>query len=72
MAGSVVAADAFLNRDTRDSLSPSERSYLNDSFKYTGGGLALTAFAARAMFRNGLALRVMSANPCEYMGFVSH
>ena len=72
MAGAVVGTDAILNRETRDTLSPGERSYLNDSFKYTGVGLALTAFAARAMFRNGLALRVMSANPCEYMGFVSH
>ena len=39
---------------------------MNDAFQYTGAGLAITAVAARAMFRNGFAFRVMSANPCEY------
>ena len=55
----------FLNRETRDSLSQAERSYLNESFTYTGGGLALTAIAARSMFRAGLPFRIMAANPCE-------
>ena len=55
-----------MNRETRDALSPTEKSYLNESFKYTGGGLAITALVARSMFRNGFAFRVMSANPCEY------
>jgi len=32
---------------------------------YTGGGLAVTALAARSMFRAGLPLRLMAANPCE-------
>jgi hypothetical protein len=59
--------EAFLNRDTRDSLTVAERSYLHDSFKYTGGGLVLTALAARSMFRAGLPFRIMSANPCEYL-----
>ena len=67
VAGAIVATDAVLNRETREALSPVEKSYLNDSFKYTGGGLALTALAARAMFKNGLALRVMTTNPCEYL-----
>ena len=58
-------ADAFLNRNTNGGLSPAERSYLNDSFKYTGGGLVLTALAARSMFKSGFAVRVMSANPCK-------
>lgn len=62
----MVVVNAFLNRDTRDSLSAAEQSYLHDSFKYTGGGLVLTALAARTMFKSGIALRIMSANPCNY------
>ena len=68
VAGTVVAVNVFLNRETRDSLTPAERSYLNDSFKYTGGGLVLTAIAARSMFRSGFAFRVMSANPWLVLG----
>jgi hypothetical protein len=56
-----------LNRETRDALSVVEKSYLNESFQYTGGGLAITAIAARAMFKNGFAYRVMAANPCKLM-----
>lgn len=41
-----------------------EQSYLHESFMYTGGGLALTALAARSLFKSGFAFRVMSANPC--------
>ena len=55
----------FLNRETRDGLSAAETSYLNESFQYTGGGLLLTALAARSLFRSGAAVRIMSANPCE-------
>jgi hypothetical protein len=33
---------------------------------YTGGGLAVTALAARSMFRAGLPFRLMAANPCEF------
>lgn len=65
VVGTIVGVEVFLNRDTRDSLSISERSYLHDAFKYTGGGLVLTALAARGMFRAGLPFRIMSANPCE-------
>ena len=32
---------------------------------YTGGGLAVTALAARSMFKAGLPFRLMAANPCE-------
>ncbi len=64
----MVAVNVFLNRETRDGLTPAERSYLNDSFKYTGGGLILTALAARSMFRSGFAFRVMSANPWLVLG----
>ncbi|KAH9044345.1 Bax inhibitor family protein [Lactarius pseudohatsudake] len=68
IAGTVVGVEAFLNRDTRDSLTANERSYLHDSFKYTGGGLVLTALAARGMFRAGLPFRIMAANPWLVLG----
>jgi hypothetical protein len=68
VVGTIVGVEVFLNRDTRDSLSVAERSYLHDSFKYTGGGLVLTALAARSMFRAGLPFRIMAANPCENFG----
>jgi growth hormone-inducible transmembrane protein len=68
VAGTIIGVEAFLNRDTRDSLTGAERSYLHDSFKYTGGGLVLTALAARGMFKAGLPHRIMSANPCEHIG----
>jgi len=64
VAGVVVILDTAFNRETRDSLTPAERSLLNDSFKYTGGGLALTALAARSLFQSGFAFRIMSVNPC--------
>jgi FtsH-binding integral membrane protein len=68
VAGTIVGVEVFLNRDTRDDLSVAERSYLHDSFKYTGGGLVLTALAARSMFRAGLPFRIMSANPWLVLG----
>lgn len=68
VAGSVILVQGFLNRETRDGLSPVESSYLNDSFKYTGGGLVLTAVAARALFRSGFAHRLMAANPWVVLG----
>jgi len=68
VVGTIVVAQGLLNRDTRDALTPEEKSYLNDSFKYTGGGLALTALTARLLFRSGFAYRVMSANPWVVLG----
>ncbi|KAH9486370.1 Growth hormone-inducible transmembrane protein [Psilocybe cubensis] len=68
VAGAVVAVEAIFNRDTRDPLTVAERSLLNDSFKYTGGGLVLTALAARNLFRSGFAFRLMSANPWMVLG----
>ncbi|KAI8990548.1 Bax inhibitor family protein [Trametes punicea] len=68
VAGTIIGVNAFLNRETRDALSPAERSYLHESFQYTGGGLAITALAARAMFKNGFAFRIMSANPWLVLG----
>ncbi|CAL1693990.1 unnamed protein product [Somion occarium] len=68
VAGTVVAVNVFFNRETRDALSLDERSYLHESFQYTGVGLALTAVAARTMFKNGLAFRIMAANPWAVLG----
>ena len=69
VGGAVVATQAILNRETReDSLSAGERSLLNDSFKYTGAGIGITALAARALFRNGFAYRIMTANPWVVLG----
>ena len=61
-----MVVDGFFNRETRSPLSPAEQSYLHSSFMYTAGGLAVTALAARSMFRAGLPLRLMAANPCEF------
>ncbi|KIM88934.1 hypothetical protein PILCRDRAFT_813932 [Piloderma croceum F 1598] len=68
VAGTIFVAEAFLNRETRDGLTESEQSYLHDSFKYTGGGLLLTALAARSLFKSGVAFRIMSANPWAVLG----
>ncbi|KAF9531819.1 inhibitor of apoptosis-promoting Bax1-domain-containing protein [Crepidotus variabilis] len=68
VAGTVVVLDVVINRETRDALSDAERSLLNDSFKYTGGGLALAALTARALFRSGATFRIMSANPWAVLG----
>ncbi|KIJ65058.1 hypothetical protein HYDPIDRAFT_88701 [Hydnomerulius pinastri MD-312] len=68
VAGAVILAEGLLNRDTRDSLTATEQSYLHDSFKYTGGGLVLTALAARSMFKSGVAFRIMAANPWVVLG----
>ncbi|KAI0735049.1 Bax inhibitor family protein [Earliella scabrosa] len=68
VAGTIVGVNAFLNRETRDALSPAERSYLHESFQYTGGGLAITALVARTMFKNGFTFRIMSANPWVVLG----
>jgi len=68
VAGVVLVLDTAFNRETRDSLTSAERSLLNDSFKYTGGGLVLTALAARSLFQSGFAFRVMSVNPWVFLG----
>ncbi|KAI0347694.1 bax inhibitor [Trametopsis cervina] len=68
VAGTIVIVNGFFNRETRDSLSPAEQGYLHDAFKYTGGGLAITALGARALFRSGAALRIMTANPWVVLG----
>ncbi|KAL5536013.1 hypothetical protein ACEPAF_4107 [Sanghuangporus sanghuang] len=66
--GAAVGTNAILNRETREALSTAERSYLNESFRYMGGGLAIVAATARLMFKNGFAVRVMAANPWAVLG----
>jgi len=68
VAGTVFVCDMVFNRETRDSLSMVERDYLHSAFKYTGGGLVLTALAARTMFRSGVTYRIMAANPWVVLG----
>jgi hypothetical protein len=68
VAGTVIAVNYLFNRETRDALSPAEASYLHRSFQYTGGGLVLTALAARSLFKSGAAVRIMSANPWVVLG----
>jgi len=68
VAGTVVVLESALNRETREGLSPAERSLLNSTFAYTGAGLAITAAAARAMFRSGVTYRIMAANPWVVIG----
>ncbi|KAJ7654178.1 inhibitor of apoptosis-promoting Bax1-domain-containing protein [Mycena rosella] len=68
VAGTVVVLEGALNRETRDSLSPAERSLLNSSSAYTGAGLAIIAATARTMFTSGIAYRIMAANPWVVVG----
>ncbi|KAF9024124.1 hypothetical protein BDZ89DRAFT_955017, partial [Hymenopellis radicata] len=68
VAGSVFLIDGFLNRETREGLSAAEQSLLHDAFKYTGGGLVLTALAARGLFMSGFTFRLMTANPWVVLG----
>ncbi|KAG6842427.1 hypothetical protein C0991_007557 [Blastosporella zonata] len=68
VAGAVVVIEAIFNRETRDSLTLGETSLLHSTFQYTGGGLVLTALAARQMFRSGLTFRIMAANPWVVLG----
>jgi len=68
VAGTIIAVNAFFNRDTRDALSPGEQSYLHESFMYAGGGLGVTALVARSLFKSGAAFRIMSANPWIVLG----
>ncbi|KAF8591927.1 hypothetical protein K439DRAFT_1325355 [Ramaria rubella] len=68
VGGAAIVIQIFLNRDTRDGLSLFEKDYLHEAFQYTGGGLALTAIAARGLFKSGAAVRIMSANPWLVLG----
>lgn len=64
VGGTIVGLEFLLNRQTREGGIPIvEREYLNQTFKYVGGGLAITAFAARGLFTSGYMVRFMSLNP---------
>jgi hypothetical protein len=63
VAAGTVGINWFLNRETRDSLDPFERSYLNSTFGHFGAGLAIVTGVAVAMHRAGFSYRIMRANP---------
>ncbi|SAM83748.1 related to growth hormone inducible transmembrane protein [Ustilago bromivora] len=68
IGGTAFAANMFFNRETRDALHPVEASYLNSTFMYLAGGLALTGAAAVGLHRYGVSQRVMMANPWLVLG----
>jgi len=64
IGGTVIGLNLFFNRETREGgIPPNEQAYLNETFKYVGAGLGITAFAAAGLFRTGFAFRFMSMNP---------
>lgn len=67
-AAGFIGVNAFLNRETRDALPHFERKFLNDTFKYVGGGLAIIAGSAVLLHKNGVSLRMMSMNPWAFAG----
>lgn len=69
IGGTALAANAFLNRETREeALDSFSRQYLNSTFKYLAGGLTMTAGAAVALHRIGISQRLMAANPWLVLG----
>ncbi|BFZ58784.1 hypothetical protein PYCC9005_005849 [Savitreella phatthalungensis] len=68
VGGTILGTHLFLNRETRESLHPYERSYLNETFTYTGVGLALTAAVAKGLHNAGWSVRLMSMNPWMVLG----
>lgn len=68
IGGTILGTHFFLNRETRDSLHPYESAYLNDTFIYTGAGLALTAAVAKGLHNSGWSVRLMQMNPWVVLG----
>lgn len=68
VAGTALGVNFLLNRETRGGLEVFESEYLNSTFSYLGGGLAITAGAAYAMHRTGWSYRIMFANPWLVLG----
>ncbi|CAO1632257.1 unnamed protein product [Sympodiomycopsis kandeliae] len=69
IGGTAFAANAFFNREQRDSpLDSFSRSYLNSTFSYLAGGLTMTAGAAIGLHRMGFSQRLMMANPWLVLG----
>lgn len=64
-ARSVVAIQAVVNRELKDSLPSPTKSYLNESFQYTKleGCIAISALVAHSSLnlKNGFAFRGTSA-----------
>ncbi|CCG82285.1 Bax Inhibitor family protein [Taphrina deformans PYCC 5710] len=68
IGGTILGTHLFLNRETRDSLAPYESAYLNETFMYTGAGLALTAAVAKGLHNSGWSVRLMQMNPWVVLG----
>lgn len=68
IGGTILGTHFFLNRETRDSLAPYESQYLNETFMYTGAGLALTAAVAKGLHNSGWSYKMMQMNPWVVLG----
>ncbi|GAA5857988.1 hypothetical protein JCM8547_006651 [Rhodosporidiobolus lusitaniae] len=66
-AAGAVALNLFLNQP-EGSLAGFEGQYLRSTFGWTAGGLGITATVAYLAHQNGLASRLMMANPWLVMG----
>ncbi|GAA5838160.1 hypothetical protein JCM11251_004727 [Rhodosporidiobolus azoricus] len=66
-AAGAVALNLFLN-SPEGTLAGFEGDYLRRTFGWTAGGLSITAATAYLAHQNGLAVRLMSANPWLVMG----
>ncbi|GAA5889856.1 hypothetical protein JCM6882_004343 [Rhodosporidiobolus microsporus] len=66
-AAGAVALNLFLN-SPEGTLAGFEGDYLRSTFGWTAGGLSITAATAYLAHQNGLAVRLMSANPWLVMG----
>lgn len=58
----------FNSRETRDALTPYERSFLNQTFTYLGTGLGIVAASSYGLHRAGFSYRIMRSNPWVVMG----
>ncbi|KAH8919792.1 hypothetical protein BT69DRAFT_1313205 [Atractiella rhizophila] len=68
IGGTLVGTHLFLNRETRDSLTPGEREHLHSTFTYVGAGLGVVAVTAVGLHRAGWSVRIMRANPWLVIG----
>jgi hypothetical protein len=69
IGGTAVGLNLFFNRETREGGIPlAEQAYLNETFKYVGAGLGITAIAARGLHMAGWSYRLMAMNPWVVLG----
>jgi hypothetical protein len=69
IGGTIVGINLFLNRETREGGIPlAEQEYLNQTFKYVGAGLGITALTARGLHMSGWSSRMMAMNPWVVLG----